>query len=102
MSKPYTNTGQQRIIKVLLALFGDAVNGYSPAVLVSATRISASNITRDLANLIEAGVAERVEETGNYRLTPRLPQQAIKVFAAIDHAERRVQEAKQRFTRNPD
>ena len=34
--------------------------------------------------------AERLETTGHWRLTPRLPQQAIKVFAAIDRAQREV------------
>lgn len=98
----YTNTGQQRIIKVVLALFGDVVNGLPPGALVKALGATAPAITRDLANLIEAGIAERIEDSGNYRLTPRLPQQAIKVFTAIDASERRLQEAKQRFTRNPD
>ncbi|MFA7238719.1 MAG: hypothetical protein WC091_01295 [Sulfuricellaceae bacterium] len=98
----YTNAGQQRIIKAMLVLFGDVVNGLPPGALVKALGASAAAITRDMANLIEAGIAERIEETGHYRLTPRLPQQAIKVFTAIDASERRVQEAKQRFTRKPD
>jgi hypothetical protein len=37
-----------------------------------------------------------------WRLTPRLPQQAIKVWTAIDRAERRIEESKNRFSRNPD
>lgn len=98
----YTNASQQRLIKVLLVLFGDVVNGLAPGVIAKAASASSPAITRDLANLVEAGIAERDEATGNYRLTPRLPQQAIKVFTAIDAAERRLQEAKQRFTRNPD
>jgi DNA-binding IclR family transcriptional regulator len=98
----YTNEAQQRILALALALFGDVVNGYTPGVLAKTTGQTASSMTRDLANLQEAGLAERIEETGNWRLTPRLPQQAIKVFSAIDRAERRIEEAKNRFTRNPD
>ena len=64
--------------------------------------VSASVITRDLDNLRTAGLAERDDATGHWRLTPRLPQQAIKVFAAIDAAARRVDEARNRYTRNPD
>lgn len=98
----YTNAAQQRILQLQLALFGDVVNGYPPSKLAELLNVSASAITRDLDNLRTAGIAERDEATGNWRLTPRLPQQAIKVFNAIDAAQRRVDEARNRFTRNPD
>ena len=61
----------------------------------------ADAITRDLDNLRIAGLAERDDATGHWRLTPRLPQQAIKVFNSIDAAQRRVDEARNRLTRNP-
>lgn len=102
MSGKYTNAAQQRILTLVLALFGDAVNGYSPSQLAKATGAPASAVTRDLDNLRTAGLAERDEATGHWRLTPRLPQQAIKVFNAIDATQRRVDEARNRFTRNPD
>lgn len=98
----YTNEAQQRLIKLQFALFCDAVNGYPPAALAKTLGCSPSVITRDLDNLRTAGVAERIEATGHWCLTPRLPQQAIKVFNAIDAAQRRVDEARNRFTRNPD
>ena len=98
----YTNAAQQRILQLQLALFGDVVNGYPPSKLAELLNVSASAITRDLDNLRTAGIAERDDATGNWRLTPRLPQQAIKVFNAIDAAQRRVDEARNRFTRNPD
>lgn len=98
----YTNDGQQRILRVLLALFSDVVNGVQPAVLAREVGTSAPNITRDLDNLATAGLARRMEDTGAWCLTPRLPQQAIKVWTAIDRAEQQLQQARQRFTRNPD
>ena len=98
----YTNEAQQRLIKLLFALFGDVVNGYPPAALAKALDCSASVITRDLDNLRTAGIAEREEATGHWRLTPRLPQQAIKVLNSIDTAQRRVDEVRNRYTRNPD
>lgn len=98
----YTNDAQQRILKVTLALFGDVVTGYSPAALAKAVGCAAPVITRDLDNLKTAGLAERDELTGQWRLTPRLPQQAIKVWNAIDHAQRRIDDARNRFSRNPD
>ena len=98
----YTNAPQQRILQLVLALFGDVVNGYPPAALAKALDVSPSVITRDLDNLLTAGPAERDEATGHWRLTPRLPQQSIKVFNSVDAAQRRVDEARNRYTRNPD
>lgn len=100
MSADYTNEAQQRILKVVLALFSDAVQGVSPSALARAVETDAPKITRDLDNLRTAGLAEKDETTGLWRLTPRLPQQAIKVFNSIDAAQRRVDEARQRFTRS--
>ena len=95
----YTNDAQQRLVKVILVLFADVVNGLAPGAIAKEVGCSAAVMTRDLANLREAGIADRDEATGLWRLTPRLPQQAIKVFAAIDTAEKRLQEAKNRFNR---
>lgn len=97
----YTNAAQQRLLKVVLALFGDVVMGLSPTALAKAVGCSASNITRDLDNLHTAGMAERDEATGHWRLTPRLPQQALKALTSIDQAAQRVDEARQRYTRKP-
>ena len=102
MSERYTNDAQQRLIKVLLTLFGHVVHGLPPSAIAREVGCSAAVMTRDLANLSLAGIAEREEATGHWRLTPRLPQQAIKVWNAIDAAERRLAEAKNRFNRNPD
>lgn len=98
----YTNEAQQRVIRVILALFSDVVTGLSPAALAKAVGCNAPSITRDLDNLATAGLAERDEATGLWRLTPRLPQQAIKVWTAIDRAERRLADSRARFSRNPD
>lgn len=98
----YTNEAQQRLVKVILALFADVVMGISPSALAKSVGCTASIMTRDLNNLATAGMAERDEATGLWRLTPRLPQQAIKVWTAIDRAERRIEDSKNRFSRNPD
>lgn len=98
----YTNDAQQRLVRLILALFGDVVNGFAPGVLARHVGCSPSVIQRDLDNLRTAGLAQRDEETGHWRLTPRLPQQAIKALASIDAAQRRVDETRQRMTRNPD
>ncbi len=98
----YRNEAQQRLCKVLLTLFGHVVHGLPPSVIAREVDCSAAVMTRDLANLSLAGLVERDETTGHWRLTPRLPQQCFKVLAEIDHADRRLTEVKNRFTRNPD
>ena len=98
----YTNDAQQRMVKLILALFSDPVQGLPPSVLAREVGCSPQVMTRDLDNARTAGIAERDEATGLWRLTPRLPQQAIKVLNAVDAEQRRVDEIRNRFTRNPD
>lgn len=100
MAGKYTNDAQQRLIKLVLFLFNDVVNGYLPSELAKAVGAAPGTITRDLDNLDTAGIARAKEGTGRWVLTQRLPQQTIKVWSAIDRAEQELQEAKQRFTRN--
>ncbi len=99
MAGKYTNDAQQRLVKLVLVMFGDVVNGYLPSELAKAVGASPGTMTRDLDNLETAGIARPDEETGRWRLTPRLPQQSIKVWAAIDATEQRLQEVRNRFTR---
>lgn len=102
MSAAYTNEAQQRLVRIILLMFGHVVNGLAPSVIAREVGCSAAVMTRDLANLKQAGIADKDEATGHWRLTSRLPQQCFKVMAAIDAADRRISEVKQRFTRNPD
>lgn len=99
MSTDYTNSSQQRILRLVFAMFGDIVDGYSPGELTKITGHKADAMTRDLDNLITAGMAVK-EENGRYRLTARLPQQAVKVYAALGRAETRVAEVKSAIHRN--
>ncbi|MDR3055236.1 MAG: IclR family transcriptional regulator [Zoogloeaceae bacterium] len=97
----YTNDAQQRLIKLILLMFGDVVQGFPPSTLARELGCAPAVMTRDLANLLEAGIAVKNEQTGLWKLTPRLPQQAIKVFTAIDRAERELAETKARFIHQP-
>lgn len=97
----YTNDAQQRLLRLVFALFEDVVNGYPPAALAKMVDAAPPAITRDLDNLLTFGLVERVESTGHWRLTARLPQQCFKVMNAIDRHERRLEEVRARFTRDP-
>ena len=96
---PYNNASQQRVLQVMLALFGHEIDGLTPGQLARAAQASASAITRDIHNLIEAGVAERLPHSGNVRISPLLGRKAMQVLTTLDSAQRRIDETKNRFTR---
>lgn len=100
MSAPnYINAAQQRVLKILMLLAGHEMMGLTPGEIAKAVRTSASNVTRDLANLREAGYAEPLE-SGTWRITPMLGQIALRVANSLGEARRRVEETTQRFTRD--
>ncbi|MGB3749425.1 MAG: helix-turn-helix domain-containing protein [Rhodanobacter sp.] len=98
MSAPnYINAAQQRVLKTLMLLAGHEVMGLAPGEIAKAVRTSASNVTRDLANLREAGMAETLD-TGAWRITPRVGQIALRVLNSLGEARKRVDETAQRFS----
>lgn len=97
-----TNEAQQRILKIVEFLFSDVVHGYRPAQIARQVGTSPSSITRAMDNLRTAGWATHDEETGCWRLTPLIGQQAVKIYSALERHRARVEEAANRYTRNSD
>jgi DNA-binding IclR family transcriptional regulator len=95
----YTNAGQQRLLKLIQALAGYEINGVAPAALAREVGCSAACITRDMDNLRTAGLAEEVPETGRWRLGPGIVQIALKHMNALDRAEKRLAEVRNRYSR---
>lgn len=98
----YTHEGQQRVLKLVLLLAGNEITGLAPADIARQQGCIASMATRDLNNLREAGFAELVPETGRWRLAPEVVQIAIRHMAALDRAEKRLDEIKGRYSRGAD
>ncbi len=96
----YTNSSQQRILKVVLAMFGHEIDGLAPGQLAKLAGITAGNATRDLDNLMQAGWVELVPQGNAYRITPRIGQKAMAILHTLDRASQRVEETRNRFTRN--
>lgn len=67
MSKPNTSSSGTRILRVLKALRGHALNGVSNGELASALGESPANINRALNTLIEEGLALKLD---NGRFAP--------------------------------
>jgi DNA-binding IclR family transcriptional regulator len=99
MSK-YTNAAQQRVLKALMVLAGHELEGLAPAQVARALHTSQSNATRDLANLLESGLAERLD-SNRWRLSPRLVQIAKAHTEALARYEANLEEVKQRYSRLP-
>jgi len=98
MSSAYINAAQQRILQMVMRLAGHEIDGLAPSELAAALRTKPSNITRDLANLREAGMAEEVMPN-RWRLTPRVVQISVAAQLAFSKAQQKLDEAQQRFSR---
>lgn len=95
----YTNEAQQRLLAVVMLLGEDVITGLAPAQIAKAVNVPASYVTRDLDNLRTAGWAVQNEETGRWLLGTKAGALGVKVMTSIDRAERKVAEARNRFTR---
>jgi DNA-binding IclR family transcriptional regulator len=95
----YTNEAQQRLMRVINALSSHPVTGATPGDVAKEVHCSQSVMTRDLANLEQGGYAERVPETGRWRLAPPIVQISLAHMAALDRAQRRLDETRDRFSR---
>ena len=102
MTKQYISKGQQRLTMVLLALEGREVEGVSPKEVAAGLQIPPSAVTIALANLAEAGLAERMPQTNRWRLTPRVIQIGMSMMRGVEQAKARVAEVEQRYTRLAD
>ncbi len=97
--RTYINAAQQRILQMLMRLAGHEVEGISPSELSAALRTSASNVTRDLANLKEAGMAEPLGDN-RWRLTPRVVQVSLAAATAFARSQDRLDEIRNRYSRD--
>lgn len=100
MRDKYTNDAQQRLMKVVMLLGEDVITGIAPAQIAKALNVPASYVTRDLDNLRTSGWAIQQEETGRWLLGSKVGALGVKVMASIDRADRKVGEARTRFTRS--
>jgi DNA-binding IclR family transcriptional regulator len=97
----YINAAQQRLLKAIVLLAGNEFSGLAPSDLAKALNTNPSNVTRDLANLKEAGLAEQLPDTGRWRLGPKLVQIALAFSDQMSRSTSRIDEMQQRYTRQP-
>lgn len=101
MQQQESGQAQRRILQMVLTLAGHELMGLAPSEIQRALEISsASTVTRDLAVLKDMGLAEQVQETGRWRLGPRLVQISRDFEVAVVKAASKVKELEQRYTRS--
>jgi len=97
--RTYDNASQQRGFALAFALAGHELHGLSPTDLAKALKVTPPTITRDLYNLGRAGVVEKIDTTGRYRLAPKLVRVAIAYLTTMDDAERHLANLKNKYSR---
>lgn len=93
----YISEAQQRILGLVATLAGHEIEGLAPGDIAKVQGCSASQVTRDLANLKRFGWAEQLPATARWRLGPDIVRIATRHMTALDRAERRLAEIKSRF-----
>ncbi len=100
MTSPnYHCESQQRILRVMLSLFGHEITGLAPSQIAQTNGISGVSTTRDLWNLEQAGLVERLPGGDRVRISPRLGAKALQTLTAFDQAQKQLADLQARYTR---
>lgn len=98
---PEGGQAQRRIVQTMLCLAGNELMGLSTVEVQRALGAKHASITtRDLQVLLDLGIVEKIQETGRWRLGPRLIQIARDFDVAMAKAAAKVRELEQRYTRS--
>jgi DNA-binding IclR family transcriptional regulator len=88
-----------KVFDVLDVLERNFVHGFSPTEIAKETGYSLSDINSYVNTLLEAGRAERIQETGRIRVSHKAAQKALQILHALDEAERQITQSRARITR---
>ena len=95
----YTSSCQQRILKVLLVMFGHEIDGLAPGQIAKLAEITPQEATRDIHNLMVSGYVEQIPHSGHYRVSTLLGRRALAILHTLEQAAKRVEEIRLRYTR---
>lgn len=89
----------EKMLDILDALSGCAVNGVSNGALAKGLNLTPSTVCVQMGTLIDKGWARKDEATGHFHPTAKMGQVFGRVLADIDKAEQKIAEIKHNFTR---
>ncbi|GJM12771.1 MAG: hypothetical protein DHS20C12_11740 [Pseudohongiella sp.] len=91
-----------RLAKLITVLAGNEVLGLRNSEIAAAMNESRSKVTRDLQQLIEAGLAEEVPGMSDrWRLGPKIVQIALAHNSGMAALQEQINQVQQRYTRFP-
>lgn len=99
--REYRCAAQERLIDVIVILSGNEVTGLTIKEVADAARTSQPNAFRDVKVLQAKGMAEQIPDTDRWRLGPKLVQMGLAHMRHMDKAQSRLDEVKNRYTREP-
>ena len=88
-----------KVLKIIPVLAGHEFTGKTPGEIATAIGVGAASVGHYLVTLEAAGFAERIPDTGNWRLGPAPVRIGLAYMRHLDAAERKMAEIKNRFTR---
>lgn len=98
----YISDAQQRLLLLIETLSGNEMEGLAPGQIAKLNGCSPSQVTRDLSNLRHAHWAEQIGTTGRWRLGTKPVHISVRHMTALDRAQRKMDELKQRFALGAD
>lgn len=97
MANERTSKSAVKVFKVLDVLMRNFFHGFSPTELSKETGFNLSAINGYVNTLVEAGYAERIQETQRIRPSHRIAQKAFQILHSLEEAERKLEESKTRL-----
>ncbi|MCQ8182206.1 helix-turn-helix domain-containing protein [Methylomonas sp. SURF-1] len=99
-NQPRMSNSAVKVFKVLDVLNRNYFHGYTPTEIAEETGFNLSAINSYVNTLIEAGYAERIQETGRIRPgLSKFARIAVQILNAMQTAEQQVAGLKQRMNR---
>lgn len=87
------------VCRMFVVMAGRTIEGMRPGEIAEAVGTSPANMTRMLALLKQEGFVEETQKKDHWRLAPKLVQIAVSFSAELSRAQTRLDEVKQRYTR---
>lgn len=91
------SNAQQRVLKVMLSLSGYEYKGLRTKDVAKINNISIVNASRDLGNLKEAGLVEKME-TNYWRLTNIIPKMGLLMLSKMEEQQSKFENFKNNYT----
>lgn len=103
MNEPANEVKWVKKFAYIFKLAGHEMEGLRPGQLAAATGFGAATVTRDLRAMQQEGVVETVPGMDDrWRLGPKIVQVGVAHMLGMERVTGRLNEVKQRYSRDPN